>query len=273
MNHLRLRTYADTSSWKCALIAVLNVLVLALLFQPWLSATGPLGTVSANAFGQLDGSVSTLHNFGDLPDEAHITGLWGVLTGLAALVVLVSVWVYWYGGVGFSLVVGGSTANAVCVAAALLNLNANKAKLRLVASEHHETLQDALRALGAQPFGSQKMTADESASTTATVTQPALLCGIAVALTCVLVLTLRTWTSHETTGQNNQLHRLRTATEPSTWADSLDPGLATRPIESRFLARLETSRQPHESHPHPTGHADRRSPTGMHSDRPPVPSG
>lgn len=265
MDSSRLRHNPDTTSWKCAVIAALNVLVLFLLFQPWLSAQGPLGSVSANAFGQLDGSVASLHEFGELPDEARLAGIWGILVALATLAVLASVWLYWYSGHGFSLVIGASTANAVLVTITLLYLNANTAKVREITAEQHEALQQALRTLSSDS-GNQNIGAFDFTTTSATLTRPALICGVAVVLTCLFVLTLRQWTSHQTRATSGQLHLLRTATEPSTWADTQEPALATHSTGPHLLPRTEARPHPHKPHsdrrpqPRPAGRTEHTKP-------------
>ncbi|MCU1648173.1 MAG: hypothetical protein JWN03_8448 [Nocardia sp.] len=62
------------------------VLLLLVLFQPWIAASGVDGKVDSNAFGTLHITTSLVSLWSSSPPHrAAISGTWGILTGLSAL--------------------------------------------------------------------------------------------------------------------------------------------------------------------------------------------
>ncbi len=71
--------------------AAANLVTLVMLFQPWITATGPDGTAHANAFGRIDATSSYLMAWsGSGPTTADINGTWAIFT-TAAIIVMVTV--------------------------------------------------------------------------------------------------------------------------------------------------------------------------------------
>lgn len=71
--------------WGYLCGAGLSATTLVLLFQPWLSASGPGGAIRSDAFGRLAGTESQQDWGGVGPHNTDISGTWAVLTCVAIL--------------------------------------------------------------------------------------------------------------------------------------------------------------------------------------------
>lgn len=119
------------SDWGYLCAAGLSLLTFLLLFQPWVSATGPNGTVSANAFGRIDGFTSSSWQSGG-QDVVGISGAWAVLTTMAVAGTVFSVVLYFRvrSQALSRLVMVTSGATALFVLITLLYLNSKAPELR-----------------------------------------------------------------------------------------------------------------------------------------------
>ncbi len=73
-------------SWGYLCGAVLSAATLVLLFQPWLSASGPGGAIRSDAFGRLTGTTVSQQDWaGAGLRDTDISGTWAVLTCVAVL--------------------------------------------------------------------------------------------------------------------------------------------------------------------------------------------
>ncbi|MEC3920372.1 hypothetical protein [Nocardia sp. CDC160] len=109
-----------------------SALLVILLFQPWISAEGPDGTATSNAFGTLHYTSLLLSLWSSSPPHrASISGAWGILTGLAAMCTLCSVMADLRGlNVGRSYVTAGlAAATAIFASATLIYLNSKCGEL------------------------------------------------------------------------------------------------------------------------------------------------
>ncbi|MFX0575923.1 hypothetical protein [Nocardia nepalensis] len=130
------------SDWGYLCAAGLSLLTFLLLFQPWVSATGPNGTVSANAFGRIDGFTSSTWQSGG-SNVVSISGAWAVLTTMAVAGTVFSVVLYFRvrSQALSRLVMGTSAAAALFVLITLLYLNSKAPELRgLTESASHAGL-------------------------------------------------------------------------------------------------------------------------------------
>jgi len=130
------------SDWGYLCAAGLSLLTFLLLFHPWVSATGPNGTVSANAFGRIDGFTSSSWQSGG-HDVVSISGAWAVLTTMAVAGTIFSVVLYFRvrSQTLSRLVMGTSGAAALFVLITLLYLNSKTPELRgLTESASHAGL-------------------------------------------------------------------------------------------------------------------------------------
>ncbi|MGO4615876.1 hypothetical protein AB4305_16025 [Nocardia sp. 2YAB30] len=72
--------------------AVGSVITFVLLFQPWLAISGADGKVSTNAFGRITVTTSMVGLWSSSPPaSAKVSGLWGVLAGVAVVVTVATV--------------------------------------------------------------------------------------------------------------------------------------------------------------------------------------
>ncbi|WP_227996662.1 hypothetical protein [Nocardia australiensis] len=118
-------------NWGYLCAAGLSILTLVLLFQPWLSASGPTGNASSNAFGRIDGIGGggggpkaenwDAHGF----REVGISGVWAILASAAAIItVLAGVMCFRVRSETLAcVVIGSSFAAAIFVFIAVLYLN------------------------------------------------------------------------------------------------------------------------------------------------------
>ena len=179
--------------WKCCSVAALGLLVFALLFQPWLAATGPYGEVHSDAFGRVDGSVPLLQPAGERPTEGVVTisGVWGALSATAALLTVFGLLLALRSRAGLFLLVGASAANAVLVPATLLHLDGKAPQMRAMTEEHDE-IRTALLGIVNTFFGNDTQGAGEAAQqeATAALTNQGLACGFAAFAAAALALSM-----------------------------------------------------------------------------------
>lgn len=175
--------------WKLWSVAALSLVTFALLFQPWLAASGPHGAVRSDAFGRIDGSVPVLRSAGERLTEnvAVISGLWGALAAAAALVTVFGLWLYRKSRAGLLLAIGAAVANAVFVPAALLHLHGKAPELRAM-TEDHDEIRTALGDIVHTLFGGDSGAAATQQPATAALTNQALICGFLVTVTAVIAL-------------------------------------------------------------------------------------
>ncbi|MEV4234812.1 MULTISPECIES: hypothetical protein [unclassified Nocardia] len=124
------------SDWGYLCAPGLSLLTFLLLFQPWISATGPNGTVSSNAFGRIDGFTT-----GSFQSVVSISSTWAVLTTLAVAGTVVSTVMYFRvrNRLLSYLVLGCSSAAALFVLAALAYLNGKVPELREITESANRT--------------------------------------------------------------------------------------------------------------------------------------
>ncbi len=113
--------------------AIAGAVTVILMFRPWLTASGPNGRLSSNAFGQVDGASESFTSW--LPgggSQAQISGCWAILAALAAVVTIATVTLNLrYRSSELSiLALGSAVATAVFVLADLLYLGGETADLR-----------------------------------------------------------------------------------------------------------------------------------------------
>ncbi|WP_157106481.1 hypothetical protein [Nocardia arthritidis] len=79
---------ALNGNWGYVWAAVGSLITLVLLFQPWLTASGPNGKAATNAFGRINASTRYLTVWSSTKPMplAHITGFWALLTTAAIIV-------------------------------------------------------------------------------------------------------------------------------------------------------------------------------------------
>ncbi|RMI32786.1 hypothetical protein EBN03_12670 [Nocardia stercoris] len=120
--------------------AASGLITIFLLFQPWLSASGPTGRLSSDAFGRIDGvsdrrvDWSTGRYY-----EADISGTWAVLAALAAAATVAAVVMYVRirSSALSYLVVASAVATAIFVLADLLYLSGKAPDLRGMTEGDH----------------------------------------------------------------------------------------------------------------------------------------
>ncbi|WP_406275000.1 hypothetical protein OH799_02230 [Nocardia sp. NBC_00881] len=119
--------------WGYLFAAAGSILTFALLFQPWLDATGRDGGIKANPFGKLQISTSLVALWsGSPPPPAHINGMWAVLASAACAVTVFAVAINLrVRSAALSyLVVGSSVAMAIFVVLAVVHLNGQASAVR-----------------------------------------------------------------------------------------------------------------------------------------------
>ncbi|MGO4613734.1 hypothetical protein AB4305_05385 [Nocardia sp. 2YAB30] len=187
------------SDWKWWCVAALGLLTFVLLFQPWLSASGPFGDVHTNAFGRMDGSLPEVDTIGYKPaDYVSISNGWGMLAGAAAVVTVVAAMLYLMLRIeAVSLLAAAAgVATAVFVLATLLYLHDKAPELRDMTRHRDELagLGHILQRIFGDSEGSNPEATQQVA--TAALTTPALICGVAAVGTAVVALA----------GLRNQIH-------------------------------------------------------------------
>jgi hypothetical protein len=146
--------------------AGLSAATLVLLCKPWLSARGPNGEVSSDAFGRISGATGPL---GWVPSESNgvetsggmdlsggvnISGVWAVLAATAAVMTIFAAVINLRvrGKILSYLVVGSSVAGAVFVLCTVLYLNGMEPELRAM-TEGNQHLSGGLNNLLGSFFG------------------------------------------------------------------------------------------------------------------------
>ncbi|WP_280361226.1 hypothetical protein [Nocardia wallacei] len=82
---------AARENWGYVTAAVAGLVILILLFQPWLTASGPDGRASTNAFGRIDATTAYLTAWSSEHNPiAKITGLWAIMAAAAIVVTCVT---------------------------------------------------------------------------------------------------------------------------------------------------------------------------------------
>ncbi|MBF6172115.1 hypothetical protein [Nocardia blacklockiae] len=78
------------ANWGYLSAAVAGFVSLILLFQPWLTASGPDGRAATNAFGRIDATTAYLSAWSQQHNGvARITGIWAILAAAAIVVTCV----------------------------------------------------------------------------------------------------------------------------------------------------------------------------------------
>lgn len=115
------------SDWGYLCAPALGLLTFLLLFQPWISATGPNGTVTSNAFGRIDGFTT-----GSFQSVVSISSTWAVLTTLAVTGTVIATAMYFRvrSRVFSFLALICSSAAALFVLAAMSYLDGKAPELR-----------------------------------------------------------------------------------------------------------------------------------------------
>ncbi|WP_067885479.1 hypothetical protein [Nocardia vaccinii] len=120
--------------------AVAAALTLILMFQPWLTASGPNGRLRSDAFGRIDGATRSFDDwYSDGYSQPSISGVWAVLAILAAVVTISAVLMYLRirtDALSY-LVLGSSLATAMFVLADLLYLSGKAPELRTMVQGEH----------------------------------------------------------------------------------------------------------------------------------------
>ncbi|OQS12986.1 hypothetical protein B0T36_21950 [Nocardia donostiensis] len=122
------------------------MLTFALLFQPWLSAWGPKGEATADAFGRITGYTSDPQGWTmATARKVGITGFWALLAAAAIITTVFAVAAYLRtrNEALAHLATAASIAVALFVLATVLYLNSKAPELR-VASQSHDGLQTLL---------------------------------------------------------------------------------------------------------------------------------
>ncbi|WP_433524892.1 hypothetical protein ACQPZ2_07565 [Nocardia pseudovaccinii] len=124
------------SDWGYLCAPGLGLVTFLLLFQPWISATGPNGTVTSNAFGRIDGFTT-----GSFQSVVSISSTWAVLTTLAVAGAVVATVMYFRlrSRLLSYLVLGCSIAAALFVLAALSYLNGKAPELREITESANQS--------------------------------------------------------------------------------------------------------------------------------------
>ncbi|WP_282779516.1 hypothetical protein [Nocardia sp. CC201C] len=184
------RRFDLRSGWGYLCIAVTSLVTLVLLFQPWLSATGPNGTVTVDAFGNI---VDWPIAYGR-PEE-NISGAWAFLA-VAALVVTVAAVLLrlWIPVRTLSrLVLASASASALLVVAVRYYLDGKASELRAL-TERTDALDGSLGdLLDTLLTGNQNPAADAAAPTAAGSSfelAATLSCGAAAVTVFVALLTV-----------------------------------------------------------------------------------
>ncbi|MGO4614022.1 hypothetical protein AB4305_07585 [Nocardia sp. 2YAB30] len=120
-------------NWGYLGAAAGNIITFVLLFNPWLTASGPDGTISADPFGGLQVSTSLVGLWsGSPPPAADVNGTWGVLASAAGAITVFAVLVDLRARTkGLSHVAAvSSVALALFVVFALVHLNNKAAEVK-----------------------------------------------------------------------------------------------------------------------------------------------
>ncbi|MFI5715506.1 hypothetical protein [Nocardia sp. NPDC051750] len=146
----------------------------------------------ADAFGRIDGSVPALRTVGERLTEGvvSLSGLWGVLSGAAALAVVFGVWLSRRSAAGLVLMIGASVANAVFVPVTLLYLHDKAPEIRAMTEEHDE-LRTALGDIVTTLLGGgPESGAGATQQATAALTNQGFACGLVAVVTAVIAISM-----------------------------------------------------------------------------------
>lgn len=123
-------------NWGYLFAAIGSIVVVSLLFRPWIVANGPDGRIHASPFGKMtvDSHLSSLWS-GAPPKSATVNGTWAVLAVVAGTVAVLAFAAIVLGllrnGTLLSrLATGSAVAMAFFVVAAMMHMNSNEAELR-----------------------------------------------------------------------------------------------------------------------------------------------
>ncbi|MEV6432217.1 hypothetical protein [Nocardia sp. NPDC051463] len=184
------------SGWKCWCIGALSLLTFVLLFQPWLSATGPAGDLNANAFGRIEGTVPELNTLGYAPaNHISISGTWGMLAAITAVLTVFAALLYLTARIELlsCLMAGAGVATALFVLATVLYLNGQAPQLRDM-TKHSDAMAGGLGSILRKVFGGGEGSNPEAAQQVATAAMktPALICSLAaIAAAALAIVELR----------------------------------------------------------------------------------
>lgn len=87
---LSTRLVALQGSWGYVCAAVGGLVTFVLLFQTWLTASGPDGQASSNAFGTIEASTSYLNALSQSSHTPQLTGTWAIFASAAIVVATVT---------------------------------------------------------------------------------------------------------------------------------------------------------------------------------------
>ncbi|GAB2726264.1 hypothetical protein [Nocardia thraciensis] len=114
--------------WGFVYSAGLSLITFALLFQPWLTTSGPKGQVTSDAFGRMRGVTTALGDWqeADGAHPLHVSGGGGVVAATAALMTILAVVMYLFDRRTTTalIILGSSAALALSVFCTLLYLAA-----------------------------------------------------------------------------------------------------------------------------------------------------
>ncbi|MBB5912314.1 hypothetical protein BJY24_001181 [Nocardia transvalensis] len=126
-------------NWGFLCSAALSLTTFSLLFHPWLTAEGPKGRVTSDAFGRMEGVTSSFNDprAAEGFEPLHINGSWGVLTAALAVTTVFAALIYLCdrGASLAKFVMGSSAALALSVFCTLLYLNAKAPEFKTLAEE------------------------------------------------------------------------------------------------------------------------------------------
>ncbi|MFE3261828.1 hypothetical protein ACFXPS_41815 [Nocardia sp. NPDC059091] len=158
--------------------AVSGLITIALLFQPWLSASGPTGSVKSDAFGRIEGVSGRRINWATGGYyETDIGGTWAVLAVLASAVTVAAVVIYLRtrSSTLSYLVVVSAVATAIFVLADLLYLSGKAPDLRAMTEDSRPV--HGLSGLIQQFLGNDRPDSGSRKVASAGLDQAALLSG------------------------------------------------------------------------------------------------
>ncbi|MFQ6392322.1 hypothetical protein ACLMAJ_02590 [Nocardia sp. KC 131] len=168
----------------------MSLLTLVLLFQPWLTATGPAGDLSSNAFGQVDSTIPEVETLGyQASNHVSISGVWGWLAAVAALVAMLAAMLYLVvrSEALACLMAAASVFTAVFVLATLIYMNSKAPGLRDM-TKHNDAVSGGIGNFLRKVFGDGEAASPEAAQqvASAALKSPALV-GVMVAAAAALI--------------------------------------------------------------------------------------
>lgn len=178
------------SGWWYLATAALGLVTLLLMFQPWLTATGPIGTVRVDAFGRL---VDWPKAYGRR--EANISGVWALLATAAVVLTMATVLLrLWIPVRSLSrLVLASATAAAAFVIADRYYLADKASELRALTERSDildGSLTDLLDTVLTGDSNATRVQGDSSAAVAGFEIAATLSCGAAIATVFAALLTV-----------------------------------------------------------------------------------